>query len=61
MNANSLWEWLSLGGHGVYVWPSLALCLLTVALECLVLRQARRRALARIRRLHRSPRERASS
>jgi len=55
MSAYSLQELLALNGHGVYVWSALALCAAAIALETLGLRQARRRALQRVLRLHRSP------
>lgn len=55
MNTNSLSEWLAMGGHGIYVWPSLLLCLAAVLLEYLILRHARQRALARIQKLHSTP------
>lgn len=54
MSGYSLHEWVLLGGHGVYVWTSLALCLVVVLGEWAVLRQARKRALQRVRRLHRA-------
>ena len=52
MSGYNLHDMIWLGGHGPYVWASLALCVGAVAVECLVLRQARLRALRRVRRLH---------
>lgn len=54
MNGYSLQELWSLNGHGIYVWGSLALCALAVLIESLGLRQARKRAQQRVRRLHRT-------
>lgn len=53
MSDYSLQQWVSLGGHGFYVWGALALCLAAALGEWLALRQARKRALRRVRRLHR--------
>lgn len=50
-NLHQIW---SLNGHGIYVWGSLALCGLAVLIEWLSLRQMRKRALQRVRRLHRN-------
>ena len=44
LNWHSLGEFLQMGGYGLYVWGSFAMCALAVAIECLGLR-ARRRAL----------------
>jgi heme exporter protein CcmD len=51
MNGLDFHELMWLGGHGVYVWASFALCAAAVLIECLALRQARKRALRRIGRL----------
>jgi len=53
MSGAGLQELWWLNGHGVYVWGSLALCGIAVLIEWQVLRQARKRALQRVRRLHR--------
>ncbi len=52
MSAHSLYEWLFMDGHGVYVWISLLVCLVAILLETLVLRHSRQRAIARIQKLH---------
>ncbi len=46
MNSNwdSLADFLHMGGYGLYVWGSFAMCALAVAIECTGLR-LRRRAL----------------
>lgn len=54
MNANTLHDLWTLGGHGVYVWGSLALCAIAVLIEWQSLRQARKRALQRVQRLQRN-------
>ena len=54
MSGYSLQELWALNGHGLYVWGSLALCGLAVLIEWQTLRQARKRALKRVRRLHRN-------
>ncbi|NLC35260.1 MAG: heme exporter protein CcmD [Alcaligenaceae bacterium] len=54
MSGYSLQQLWSLNGHGIYVWGSLALCGLAVVIEWQALRQARKRALQRIRRLQRN-------
>lgn len=54
MSGYSLQQLWSLSGHGIYVWGSLALCALVVLIEWLSLRQSRKRALQRVRRLQRN-------
>ncbi|MFA5665222.1 heme exporter protein CcmD [Castellaniella sp.] len=54
MSGYSLQQLWSLNGHGIYVWGSLALCALAVLVEWQSLRQARRHALQRVRRLQRN-------
>ena len=44
MNWNSLGEFLHMGGYGLYVWGSFAMCALVVGAECAGL-ALRRRAL----------------
>jgi len=44
MNWSSLGEFLHMGGYGLYVWGSFAMCVLVLALECRGV-AARRRAL----------------
>ena len=54
MSGYSLQQLWSLNGHGIYVWGSLALCALAVLIEWQSLRQGRKHALQRVRRLHRN-------
>ena len=45
MNWNSPAEFFHMGGHGLYVWGSYALCLLMMTLEPLMAAHRRRQAL----------------
>ena len=54
MNVNTLHDVWTLGGHVPYVWGSLALCAVAVLTEWQSLRQARKRALLRVRRMQRN-------
>lgn len=56
MSIDSLYELASLGGHGIYVWTALILCLAIMLGEWVNVRRARARALRRVRRLHESGR-----
>jgi heme exporter protein D len=47
MNWGSVGEFLAMGGYGLYVWGSFAMCALVLALEGWTL-SARRRALRRL-------------
>ena len=42
-------EWLSMGGHGFFIWSSYGMLALALAIEIAVLRRARRAALERAR------------
>ena len=44
MNWNSLGEFLEMGGYGLYVWGSFAMCAAVLVVECWAI-GARRRAL----------------
>jgi heme exporter protein CcmD len=57
MSGQTLQQWAWLGGHGVFVWGALVLCLGAVLIEWIALRHARQRALRRIMRLHRGKQE----
>ena len=41
MNGWTLATFIDMGGYGLYVWGSLAMCAAVVAAECLVLRMRR--------------------
>ncbi len=41
-------EWLSMGGHGFYIWASYGMLFLAIAIELFGLRQRRRNALTMI-------------
>lgn len=41
-------DWLSFGGHGLYVWGSYLLTALVMGLEVVLLRQRRRRVLTQL-------------
>ena len=43
---DALLTWLAMGGYGLYVWGSLAMCVLVIASELLALRSQRRALLA---------------
>ena len=47
MNWNSVGEFLQMGGYGLYVWGSFAVCALVIAGECSGI-ALRRRALRRL-------------
>jgi len=47
---NSLSDFLSMGGYGLYVWGSFVLTAAVLGWELLALRQRRRRALDEVRR-----------
>ncbi len=47
---NSLSDFLSMGGYGLYVWGSFGLTAAALGWELLALRQRRRRALDEVRR-----------
>ena len=47
MNWNSVGEFLQMGGYGLYVWGSFAVCALVIAGECSGI-ALRRRALLRL-------------
>ena len=47
MNWNSVGEFLQMGGYGLYVWGSFAVCALVIAAECTGI-ALRRRALLRL-------------
>lgn len=54
MSGTPFHELISLAGHGLYVWGSLALCIAAVLIEWTTLRRSRSAALRRVRRLHAS-------
>ena len=49
MNWNSFGEFLSMGGYGLYVWGSVGMSALLLAMEVVLTRQGRARALRAVR------------
>ena len=45
MSTQALLDWLAMGGHGRYVWGSVGVLLLALAIESALLARRRRRAL----------------
>lgn len=57
MNWNSLQAFLTMGGYGIYVWPSVVVCGLTMLVEVWLVRRRHQRALARLRIRHGRPQD----
>ena len=53
MHWQSLNEFLTMGGHGVYVWSVVLLCALMLVVEGLSLRQLKQKTRKRVRRIQR--------
>ena len=45
MSSNLTWEWLAMGGYGLYVWGSMGVSLLALLLEVWTVRRGRQHAL----------------
>jgi len=45
MSSNLTWEWLAMGGYGLYVWGSMGVSLLAMLLEVWTVRRGRQHAL----------------
>jgi heme exporter protein D len=45
MSSNLTWEWLAMGGYGLYVWGSMGVSLLALLLEVWTVRLGRQHAL----------------
>ncbi len=44
-------DWLSMGGHGFYIWSAYGMLTLAIAIELLTLRNTQRRSLEKARRI----------
>ena len=53
MHWQSVHEFLTMGGHGVYVWSVVLLCVLMLVVEGLSLRQLKQKTRKRVRRIQR--------
>ncbi len=56
---NSLADFLAMGQHGLYVWGSVVVMALLMLAEPILLRQGRKRLIARLKRQYRAERSEA--
>ena len=61
MSSNLTWEWLAMGGYGLYVWGSMGVSLLALLLEVWTVRLGRQDALQVVCAVMDAPQEREVS